>query len=101
MSKFLGVGKVLAVLFWGLTLINLVEPLVQPFALLLQLAGALILLIHGLELWLFDQRIRRCSRPGLERAQVMLFGIFHALALPVGQALECPAGEEQLEAEHA
>ncbi len=101
MNKFLGVGKALAALFWGVTLVNLVEPLAQPFALLLQLASASILLLHGLELWLFDQRISRCSRPGLERAQVMLFGIFHALALPAQQAIECPAGEGPLEVEHA
>ncbi len=103
MSKLLGVGKALAAVFWALVLVNLIEPFAQPFALLLQLAGIALVSIHGLELWLFADRINRSPQPWKARAQVALFGVFHALALtaepePVAQG----APEEmQLEAEHA
>ena len=82
MKALLGLGKVLAALFWGALLANLFDPFVQPFALLLHLAGAAVLLIHAGELLLFRQRLKRCARPALEYGQVMLFGIFHLLALP-------------------
>lgn len=101
MKKLLGLGKVLTALFWGAALANLLHPFAQPFAFLLYLTGALLMLVHGLELWLFDERLRGCPRPRLERLQVALFGVFHLLYLPPAQASELAQGEVQLEAEHA
>jgi putative membrane protein len=86
MKALLGMGKLLAALFWGALLANLLDPFVQPFALLLNLAGAAVLLIHAAELLLFRPQLKQCSRPLLQAGQVMLFGIFHLLALPPAQA---------------
>lgn len=105
MKTFLNVGKVLTALFWGVVLANLLQPFAQPFALLLYIAGALILLIHGLELWVFGARIGACAKPAQARFQVMLFGIFHLLGLPADvappQVAESSQDELQLEAENA
>jgi len=105
MKTFLNVGKVLTALFWGVVLANLLQPFAQPFALLLYIAGASILLIHGLELWVFGARIGACAKPAQERLQVMFFGIFHLLGLPADvaqpQVAELPQDELQLEAENA
>lgn len=103
MKKFLIWGKVLAALFWGVVLANLLQPFAQPFALLLHVIGLLALLIHGLELWVFNKHLAGAQKPGLERAQVLLFGIFHLLALPDLQTQSAEQGQEelQLEAENA
>ncbi|MFZ3155755.1 DUF1145 domain-containing protein, partial [Pseudomonas sp.] len=105
MKTFLMLGKVLTALFWGVVLANLLQPFAQPFALLLNAAGAFILLIHALELWFFDRRIAACSKPAQERVQVMLFGVFQLLGLPTGQAAAAGVGEPeqalQMEAENA
>jgi len=107
MKTFLTLGKVLTALFWGVVLANLLQPFAQPFALLLNGAGAFILLIHALELWFFDKRIAACPKPALERVQVMLFGIFQLLGLPAEQAAVAAVAESepeqtlQMEAENA
>lgn len=106
MKTFLLLGKVLTALFWGVVLANLLQPFAQPFALLLHAAGVLILLVHGLELWLFDKRIATSAKPAQERVQVMLFGVFQLLGLPdeptaPQHAVEHPQEELQLEAENA
>jgi putative membrane protein len=82
MRAFLRLGKLLALLFWALVLVNLLDSFTQPFALLLHVAGALVLLIHGLELLLFKARLQQRPQPGLERLQVLLFGVFHVFGLP-------------------
>jgi putative membrane protein len=82
MRVFLRLGKLLALLFWALVLVNLFASFAKPFGLLLQAAGALILLIHGLELLLFKARLENRPRLWLERLQVLLFGVFHLLGLP-------------------
>lgn len=82
MRVFLRLGKLLALLFWALVLVNLLASFAQPFGLLLHLAGALVLLMHGLELLLFKARLAQRPRPWLERLQVLLFGAFHLFGLP-------------------
>ncbi|SFP14218.1 DUF1145 domain-containing protein [Pseudomonas borbori] len=101
MSILLGLGKVLTALFWGVVLANLLDPFAQPFALLLHLAGALLVLIHGLELWLFSERVSGRTRPGLERVQILLFGIFHLQALLSAPVQPLSAAPAELEVEHA
>ncbi|MBU1285312.1 MAG: DUF1145 domain-containing protein [Gammaproteobacteria bacterium] len=95
MKTFLTLGKVLTALFWGVVLANLLQPFAQPFALLLNGAGAFILLIHGLELWFFDKRIAACSKPTQERVQVLLFGAFQLLGLPTAQAAVAAEAEPE------
>lgn len=105
MKTFLTLGKGLTALFWGVVLANLLQPFAQPFALLLNSAGAFILLIHTLEVWFFDKRIAACPKPAQERVQVMLFGIFQLLGRLTEQAPVTspadPQGALQMEAENA
>lgn len=103
MKIFLVLGKCLTALFWGVVLANLLQPFAQPFALLLNGAGAFIVLIHALELWFFNARLSACPKPALQRVQVMLFGIFQLLGLPAEQAAADAELQEalQLEAENA
>lgn len=101
MKILLGLGKALAALFWGAALANLLDPFAQPFAALLYLASALIVLVHGVELWLFDDRLGNARQPWLQRVQVVLFGVFHVLTLPPAQALEQEGSDVQLGGEQA
>ncbi|WP_324731308.1 DUF1145 domain-containing protein [Pseudomonas paeninsulae] len=101
MKILLGLGKVLTAIFWGVVLANLIDPFAQPFALLLNLAGAVLVLIHGLELWLFNERVSGRTRLGLERVQILLFGIFHLQGLSSAPAQPVSAELAQLEIEHA
>lgn len=82
MRVILRLGKLLALLFWALVLINLLVNFAKPFDVFLHVAGASVLLIHGLELLLFKARLELRPRPWLERLQVLLFGAFHLFGLP-------------------
>lgn len=82
MRFLLRLGKLLALLFWALVLVNLLVSFAKPFGVLLHLAGALVLLIHGLELLLFKARLEQRPRFWWERLQVLLFGVFHLFGLP-------------------
>ncbi|NQD93563.1 DUF1145 domain-containing protein [Pseudomonas sp. CrR25] len=103
MKTLMGLGKVLAALFWGVVLANLLSPFAQPFALLLHVAGVLILLVHGLELVLFKAHVDGSPRPGLERVHILLFGIFHLLGRPQAQPVADaqPFENARLEGEQA
>ena len=105
MKIVLILGKGLTALFWLVVLANLLQPFEQPFALLLNVAGAFILLTHALELIFFNARIAAGPKPGRVRSQVMLFGIFQLLGLPSEQApatvLTEPKQTLQLEANNA
>jgi putative membrane protein len=82
MKAVVGLGKLIALLFWLALLANLLSPFAHPFATLMQVAGGLILLIHIVELLALGARLKGRPRPWLDRAQVLLFGIFHFLSLP-------------------
>lgn len=82
MRVFLRLGKLLALLFWALVLVNLFASFAKPFGLLLHVAGALVLLMHGLELRLFKARLENRPRLWLEFLQVLVFGIFHLYGQP-------------------
>ena len=49
MKVLWGLGKALTLLFWGLVLSNLLQPMINPFDVLINLAGELLLLTHLLE----------------------------------------------------
>jgi len=99
MKFLLGLGKVLTALFWGVVLANLLEPFAQPFAMLLNFAGAALVMIHVLELLVFNDRLSGHAQPGLARVQILLFGIFHLQALTPEQPVSEAA--VPLEVEHA
>ncbi|MEB0122724.1 DUF1145 domain-containing protein [Pseudomonas sp. CCI1.2] len=77
MKLFWGLGKMLTLGFWLVVLINTVIALPNPFDLLINMAGSLLLLTHLLELVLFNGSLRGRARPWLDRGQILLFGIFH------------------------
>lgn len=88
MKVLWGLGKVLTLVFWLVVLINLANPLISPFRLLVNLAGSLLLLTHLLEVLLFNGSVRERAHPWRDRAQILLFGMFHVQVLPL------PAREE-------
>ncbi|MES2821550.1 MAG: DUF1145 domain-containing protein [Pseudomonadota bacterium] len=86
MKVFLGLGKVLAVLFWLALAINFFTPFAYPFALGLWLVGGAIALLHLVELVLMQGRLLGRSRPWLDHVQGLVFGMFHLYALPQPRA---------------
>ena len=62
MKLLLGLGKLLAMLFWTVVLVNLFKPLTNPFHLLVNLVGSLLLLVHLLELVLFNASVKLKER---------------------------------------
>lgn len=94
-------GKGLTALFWGVVLANLLQPFAQPFALLLQVMGAAIVLLHGAEYLIFKQRLAGQARPVLAMFQVLVFGIFHLLSLSEQQPEASATDSLSMEAENA
>lgn len=81
----LGLFKLLMVLFWWLVVANLLMPMVWPFRAWINLAGAVMLVLHILEMMAFKGRLRDRTHPGLDRLQILLLGIFHVQSLPAPQ----------------
>lgn len=82
MKVFWGLGRLLTLLFWLVVLVNLVVPFVHPLHLLVNFAGAFLLVLHVLELLLFRASFRGRAASGRDRLRVLLFGIFHLQTLP-------------------
>lgn len=82
MKVLWGLGKALTLMFWGLVLINLFKPLINPFDLLINLVGSLLLLVHVLEVLLFKSRLQGRPHPWRDRLLMLVFGFFHAHILP-------------------
>ena len=87
MKTFLLLGKLVTLLFWGVVLFNLYQPLAQPFELMLRVAGAALLALHVLELGVFNRQLKAVPRSLWQRLQVVLFGVFHVLGLPAHKAV--------------
>lgn len=83
MKVLWGLGKVLTLMFWLVVLVNLVQPLISPFRVLVDLAGSMLLLTHLLEVMLFNGSLRERAHPWRDRAQILLFGMFHLQVLPL------------------
>jgi putative membrane protein len=91
MKLFWGLGKVLTLGFWLVVLVNAAVVLPNPFAVLIKLAGSLLLLTHVMELFLFNGSLRGRSHPWRDRLQIVFFGIFHLQSF----------GRRQAEVHHA
>ncbi|MCK9817851.1 hypothetical protein BK634_27420 [Pseudomonas chlororaphis] len=83
-----GLGKFLTLVFWLVVLINLARPLINPFHLLVNLAGSLLLLTHVLELLLFNGSLKGRVHPWRDRLHILLVGIFHVQTLPAPVSVE-------------
>ena len=81
MKVLWGLGKVLTLLFWVVVVINVFSPLINPFDLLINLAGSLLLLTHVLELLLFHGSLKQRPHPWRDRLNILLVGIFHLQTL--------------------
>lgn len=81
MKVFWGLGKVLTLLFWAVVLINVFNPLINPFDLLISFAGSLLLLTHLLELVLFNSSLQGRPHPWRDRLYILLVGILHVQTL--------------------
>ena len=81
MKVLWGLGKALMLVFWGVVLINLYDPLIYPFDLLINVAGSLLLLTHVLEVLLFNGRLQERPHPWRDRLLILVLGIFHAYIL--------------------
>lgn len=77
MKVLWGLGKVLTLIVWGVVLINLFEPLINPFDVLINLVVSLLLLTHVLELLLFKGSLQGRPHPWRDRLLILLVGIFH------------------------
>ncbi|UVM71334.1 DUF1145 domain-containing protein [Pseudomonas alvandae] len=82
MKVFWGLGRLLTLLFWLVVLVNLIMPFVHPLHLLVNFAGAFLLVLHVLELLWFRASFRGRPVPGRDRLRVLMFGIFHLQTLP-------------------
>ncbi|MCO6055623.1 DUF1145 domain-containing protein [Pseudomonas sp. MOB-449] len=82
MRLFMGLGKVIALLFWLVVIANLISPFTRPFEMLLNGAGILLILVHLLEIMLFNSLLRERASPWVDRLQLLLFGVFHLLSIP-------------------
>ncbi|MBB6341314.1 uncharacterized protein YhhL (DUF1145 family) [Pseudomonas fluvialis] len=80
------VAHALVLLFWGLVLANLLAPVSQPFAGLLQLSGVAMLVLNLLAVAIHHQLLKQHPGSWLQRLLVLPFG---ALRLPApGRAAE-------------
>jgi len=101
MKALLIAGKALTLSFWlvfGAALVKWVGP---PFEQLIHLLAAFLLVLHGVQLWLFADTLTGRSNPWLDRLQVLLFGIFHLYPLKPTVAAAAEASAAAEEAAHA
>ncbi|GLZ87863.1 hypothetical protein Pres01_39140 [Metapseudomonas resinovorans] len=82
MRLFMGLGKVVALLFWLVVIANVASPFTKPFDMLLNGAGILLIVVHLFEIMLFNSLLRGRANPWLDRLQLLLFGVFHLLTIP-------------------
>lgn len=69
MKLFWGLGKILMLGFWLVVLINAVIEAPSPFGVMIDMAGAVLLLTHLLELFLFNGSLRGRSIRGATGAR--------------------------------
>ncbi|GFM79731.1 membrane protein [Pseudomonas cichorii] len=81
MKLFWGLGKLVTLGFWLVVMVNLIIRAPSPFGVMIDVAGALVLLAHLLELILFNGRLRGRQHPWRDRGKILVFGIFHVLAI--------------------
>ncbi|RMN42247.1 hypothetical protein ALQ59_05559 [Pseudomonas syringae pv. apii] len=81
MKLFWGLGKILMLGFWLVVLINAVIEAPSPFGVMIDMAGAVLLLTHLLELFLFNGSLRGRRHPWRDRGKIILFGIFHVQSI--------------------
>lgn len=79
---FWGLGKLLTLLFWLVVLVNLLIPFFNPLHLLVNMAGALLAVIHFLEALLCFRSLKGRAHPWRDRLKILFFGVFHLQTIP-------------------
>ena len=82
MKVFWWLGKLLTLLFWLVVLVNLLMPFINPLHLLVNVAGALLAVIHFLEALLCFRSLRGRAHPWRDRLKILFFGVFHLQTIP-------------------
>ncbi|VVN94358.1 DUF1145 domain-containing protein [Pseudomonas fluorescens] len=82
MKVLWGLGKLLTLLFWLVVVVNLLSPLINPFNLMINIAGSLLLLTHLLELVLCNRSLKGRPHPWRDRLKILLSGVFHLQTIP-------------------
>ena len=82
MKVFWGLGRLLTLLFWLVVLVNLIMPFVHPLHLLVNFAGAFLLVLHVLELLWFRASFRGRPAPGRDRLRVLMFCLLYTSPSP-------------------
>ncbi|MHA6492929.1 DUF1145 domain-containing protein [Pseudomonas borbori] len=95
MRTAINAGKVVAGLFWLVVMAALFGAFAKPFDQVLGLLGLLLIALHGVQLWLFANVFNGRRAPWLDRAQVMVFGVFHLMLLQPGLQLAAESDAEQ------
>ncbi|WP_213937455.1 DUF1145 domain-containing protein [Pseudomonas sp. dw_612] len=86
MKVFWGLGKLLTLLFWLVVLVNLLIPFINPLHLLVSMAGALLAVIHLLEVLLCNRSLKGRAHPWRDRLKILFFGVFHLQTIPAPAA---------------
>ncbi|AYC33943.1 DUF1145 domain-containing protein [Pseudomonas cavernae] len=74
-------AKGVLAMFWLVALLNVVYPFGAPLHGWLLAISGVMLLVHVVEVLLFNRRLSARPRPWLERIQVLLFGVLHLKSL--------------------
>lgn len=74
---FWTIAKAFMLAFWALALANLLAPFGAPWEVPLNAIAGVTLVLHLIEMLLFNKYLREQPTPGLHRLQVLLFGVLH------------------------
>ncbi|PTU76135.1 DUF1145 domain-containing protein [Pseudomonas mangrovi] len=74
---FWTIAKVFMLAFWALALANLLAPFGSPWEVPLNAIAGVTLVLHLVEMLLFNKYLQQQPAPGLHRLQVLLFGVLH------------------------
>lgn len=86
MKVLWGLGKCAGLVFWLVAVINLLQPFTDPIHLAVNLVASVLLLVHLLEVLVFNRTLKTRAHPWVDRLQVLLFGIFHIKSMEARHA---------------
>ena len=74
---FWTIAKAFMLAFWAVALSNLLWPFGSPWEVPLNAVAGVTLVLHLIEMLLFNRYLREQPAPALQRLQVLLFGVLH------------------------
>ncbi|UVE18753.1 DUF1145 domain-containing protein [Pseudomonas sp. LS44] len=79
--KALSFAKGVLAMFWLVAVLNVIFPFSAPLHGWLLAVSGIMLLVHIVEVLLFNSRLAARPQPWLERVLVLLFGVLHLKTL--------------------